>query len=320
MKPFRLVAISLALASACFGARAQTDWPQRNVRFIVAFAPAGPADIIARILGQALQDKWKQTVIVENCGGGGGNVGASQMARAPADGYSVLVTTSAFAVNLTLYNNPGYTLQDFHVVSVAATTPNIVVRAPAFAPATLTEVIAAAKTQPLSFASAGVGTTTHLAGELIFQILAKADVRHVPFTGAAPAAAATLGNHVQLAMLTISSAGEYLKSGDLKGVAVTSARRQPGFPDIPTANESGIGKVEAATDIYFLMPAKTPPEIIEKFNADVNALIADGSIDKAFAAAGVSAVSLKQREADAYVAEEARKWGDVINQTGVKVE
>ena len=320
MKALHLALIALVLASAISSARAQTDWPQRNVRFLVAFAPAGPADVIARILGQALQDKWKQTVIVENRGGGGGNVGASQVARMAPDGYTVLVTTSAFAVNLTLYDNPGYTLQDFRVASVAATTPNIIVRSPAFAPATLPEIIAAAKTQPLSFASAGVGTTTHLAGELIFQILAKADVRHVPFTGAAPAAAAALGNHVQLAVLTISSSGEHLKSGGLKGVAVTAAKRQPGFPDIPTANDAGIGKVEAATDIFFLMPAKTPPEVIEKFNADVNGLIADGTIDKAFAAAVVSPVSLKQAEADAYVAVEAKKWGDIIKQTGVKVE
>ncbi len=317
-----VVVSPVLLFAAAMGATAQAQnaWPNRNVRFIVAFAPAGPADVIGRIVGTALQEKWGQTVVIENRGGGGGNIGASTVSRAAPDGYTVLVTTSAFAVNLTLYDKPGYALNDFHVVSVAATTPDILVRSPRFAPATLPDILTASKTTPLSYSSAGIGTTTQLAGELMLRILGKSDIKHVPFTGAAPAVAAVLGDQVQLAMLTIASTAEYLLAGTLKGVAVTTDKRLKAFPEIPTATEAGLGPVIAATDIFFLMPAKTPPEILAKFNADVNALISGGSLDKAFAAAGVSAVSLTQPEADAYVAGEAKKWGDVIQQAGVKVE
>jgi tripartite-type tricarboxylate transporter receptor subunit TctC len=317
MKRFSL---ALSLAFAIVPAGAQTAWPEKPVHFIVAFAPAGPADVIGRIVGQALQDKWKQTVVIDNRGGGGGNIGASVVARAEPDGYGVLVTTSAFPVNLTLYEKPGYALSDFKTAAYAATTPNILVRSTALKQTNLPDIIAAAKTENLSYSSAGVGTTTQLAGELIFRVIAKVDVRHVPFTGAAPAANALMGGQVPLAMLTLSSAGEFIKAGSMKGVAVTTTHRVPTLPDVPTVNETGIGKVEAATDIFFFMPAKTPQAIIEKFNADVNALIKSGALDKAFAAAGVSPVTLNQAEADAYVAGEAKKWGDVIRAAGVKAE
>ncbi len=319
MKTLSSFTIFLSLVCAAPAARAQA-WPDRPVHFVVAFAPAGPADVIGRIVGQALQDKWKQTVVIDNRGGGGGNIGASVVARAEPDGYNVLVTTSAFPVNLTLYEKPGYALADFHAAAIAATTPNILVRTPSLKQTTLPEIVAAARTENFSYSSAGVGTTTQLAGELIFRIEAKVDVRHVPFTGAAPAANALMAGQVQLAMLTLSSAGEFIKAGSIKPVAITTAKRVAAFPDVPTVNETGVGKVEAATDIYFLMPAKTPMAIIEKFNADVNDLIKSGALDKAFAAAGVSPVTLSQAEADAYTVGEAKKWGDVIRATGVKAE
>lgn len=316
----RASALSLLVACSAGVARAQSSWPDRPVHFIVAFAPAGPADVIGRIVGQALQEKWKQTIVIENRGGGGGNIGAALVARAEPDGYSVLVTTSAFPVNLTLYEKPGYALADFHAAAHAATTPNIVVGSPKLKQASLADVVAAARTENFSYSSAGVGTTTQLAGELIFRVISKVDVRHVPFTGAAPAANALMGGQVPLAMLTVSSAGEFIKSGAMRGLAVTTSKRVPSLPDVPTVEETGVGKVEAATDIYFFMPAKTPPAIIEKFNADVNALIASGSLDKAFAAAGVAPVNRSRAEADAYVAAEAKKWGDVIKAAGVKAE
>ena len=318
---FRKLLVALALTPwLMVSVNAQQAWPQRNVRFVVAFAPAGPADVVARIVAQPLQDRWGQSVIVENRGGGGGNIGAQTVSRAEPDGYTILVTTSAFPVNLTLYDKPGYALSDFSAAAYVATTPNILVRSPNLKQTTLPDIVAAAKTENLSYSSAGVGTTTQLAGELMLRILGHADVRHVPFTGAAPAANAVMSGQVPLAMLTVSSAGPFIKSGLLKGVAITTAQRSADLPDVPTVEESGLGKVEAATDIFFFMPAKTPDAVVEKFNADMNALIKSGSLDKAFAAAGVTPVTPDRAAAGAYVASEVRKWGDVIRAAGVNPE
>ena len=165
MKLFRNAAV-FAACLAAFPAAAQS-WPQRNVRFVVAFAPAGPADVVARIVSPPLQEKWGQTIVVENRGGGGGNIGAQAVARAEPDGYTVLVTTSAFPVNLTLFANPGYALSDFKTAAYAATTPDILVRSPTLKYTTLQEIVAAAKTENLSFGSAGIGTTPQLAGEVL---------------------------------------------------------------------------------------------------------------------------------------------------------
>ena len=311
------LAAMTALSSA---ANAQTTWPQRNVRFVVAFAPAGPADIVARLLALQLQEKWGQSVIVENRAGGGGNVGAQAVSRADPDGYTILVSTSAFSVNLTLYDKPGYALSDFHTAAVATSSPNILVASPTLKQNTLKEIIDAAKMENFTYGSAGIGTTPHLTGELIFRIMNKVNVPHVPFTGAAPAVTATMGGQVPLAWVALPGAFEQVKSKTVKGVAIATARRIPELPDVPTVNENGIGDLEAVSVVAFYMPSKTPMDIVEKFNADVNAVIKSGVLDKGFAAAGAFPMQLNQKQADAFVAEEAKKWGDVIKQAGVRAE
>ncbi len=322
MSRIGLPAIAIAALALCSlgPARAQPAWPQRPVRLVVAFAPAGPADIVARLLASQLQEKWGQNVIVENRAGGGGNVGAQVVSRADPDGYTVLVSTSAFSVNLTLYDKPGYALSDFHTAAVATSSPNILVGSLDRQENTLRDYIESAKTQNLSYGSAGIGTTPHLTGELIFRIMNKVDVRHVPFTGAAPAVTATMGGQVPLAWVALPGAFEQVKSKTVKGIAIATARRIPELPDVPTVNESGIGDIEAVSVVAFYMPAKTPMDVVEKFNADVNAIIKSGVLDKGFAAAGAFPMQLNQREADAFVEGEAKKWGDVIKAAGVKAE
>ncbi len=163
------------------------DYPNRPVKLQVGFAPGGPADVIARIIGQKLHERWKQTVVVENRGGAGGNIAAAGVAKADPDGYTVLVTTSAFAVNQTLTKNPGYTSGDFKAAAVVASTPNLIIGAPTLKGNNLKEVIEAAKTEKMTYGTAGVGTTPHLSAERIFKLQAKVDVPHAPFTGAGPA-------------------------------------------------------------------------------------------------------------------------------------
>jgi tripartite-type tricarboxylate transporter receptor subunit TctC len=315
LKKFVVAACAIAGASGVAGA--ETNWPQRNVRLVVAFAPAGPADIVARLLAQQLQQKWGQTVLVENRAGGGGNVGAQVVSRSDPDGYTVLVSTSAFSVNLTLYDKPGYALSDFHTAAVATSSPNILVASLNLKQNTLREFIDAAKTEKLSFGSAGIGTTPHLTGELIFRIMNKVDVRHVPFTGAAPAVTATMGGQVPLAWVALPGAFEQVRSKTVKGVAIATAKR---IPELPTVNESGLGDLEAVSVVAFYMPSKTPMDVVEKFNADVNAIIRSGVLDKGFAAAGAFPMQLNQKEADAFVANEAKRWGDVVRAAGVKAE
>ena len=309
-----------AVAALSSAAMAQPAWPQRNVRLVVAFAPAGPADIVARLLAQQLQQKWGQSVIVENRAGGGGNVGAQAVSHADPDGYTILVSTSAFSVNLSLYDKPGYALSDFHTAAVATSSPNILVASPTLKQNRLKEIIDAAKTENFTYGSAGIGTTPHLTGELIFRIMNKVNVPHVPFTGAAPAVTATMGGQVPLAWVALPGAFEQVKSKTVKGVAIATAKRIPELPDVPTVNESGLGNLEAVSVVAFYMPSKTPMDIVEKFNADVNAVIKSGVLDKGFAAAGAFPMLLDQKQADAFVADEAKKWGDVIKQAGVRAE
>jgi tripartite-type tricarboxylate transporter receptor subunit TctC len=318
---FRAAGLAFAAAAVFSSAAvAQTAWPQRGVRLVVAFAPAGPADIVARLLASQLQEKWGQSVIVENRAGGGGNVGAQAVSRADPDGYTILVSTSAFSVNLTLYDKPGYALSDFHTAAVATSSPNILVASPTLKQNTLKEIIDAAKTENFTYGSAGIGTTPHLTGELIFRIMNKVNVPHVPFTGAAPAVTATMGGQVPLAWVALPGAFEQVRSKTVKGVAIATAKRIPELPDVPTVNESGLGDLEAVSVVAFYMPSKTPMDIVEKFNADVNAVINSGVLDKGFAAAGAFPMRLNQKQADAFVADEARKWGDVIKQAGVRAE
>ncbi len=311
---------ALALLALAPDARAQDAWPTRNVRFVVAFAPAGVADPIGRFVGQALQEKWGQTVVVENRAGAGGNLGASVVARSEPDGHSVLVTTSGFSVNLSLYEKPGYAFSDFQTAAVAGTSPNIIVAAPGLKENTLPEIIAAAKAGKFSYGSAGVGTTPHLSAEQIFNVLGKADVSHAPFTGAGPAIAALMGNHLQLAVVALPGAIEQVKAGGVKGVALTTAERRADLPNIPTVRETGVGDVVTATNILFLMPAKTPAHIVAKFNADMNEIIKAGRLDKQFAAAGVTPMVLDQKQAHAFIGEEIAKWAGVVKAANIKQE
>ncbi len=295
-------------------------YPTRNVRFIVAFAPSGIGDIIGRVVGQALGDRWGQSVIVENRGGGGGNIGAVLASRAEPDGYTVLVTTSAFTVNLSLYDKPGYSLSDFKVAGVPATSPNIIVAVPDLPYNTLPQVLEASKHENMSFGTAGIGTTPHLTGEQIFRLIGHTDVRHVPFTGAGPAVAATMGGHVPLAVVALPAALEQVKSGLVKGIAIATEQRLPELPNVPTVRESGVGDVTGATMVAFLMPARTPQAIVEKFNADLNAVVKSGVLNTAFANAGALPLQLNLAQAQDYVEEEIAKWGAVVRAAGIKAE
>jgi len=312
-------ALSAAMASQSAPASAQA-YPDRPVKLQVAFAPSGPADLIARIIGQKLSEVWKQSVVVENRGGAGGNIAAAAVAKTDPDGYNILVTTSAFAVNQTLTKNPGYTADDFKAVVVVASTPNLIIGAPSLKGNNLKEVIEAAKTEKMTYGTAGVGTTPHLSAERIFKLQSKVDIPHAPFTGAGPAMQAVAGGHIPLASVAMSTAVENVKAGQVKGLAVTSKERVKSLPNVPTARELGLGEEDDTTWVVFFVPSKTPQAVIDKINADVDAILKEPSTQEQLERIGFMAVGGSVKSAEDYVQAETKRWGDIIRSIGLEAK
>lgn len=318
----RLLGVA-ALAIACGASSAPVSaqtYPSQSVRLLVAFAPGGPADIIARIVGQKLTERWHQPVVIENRGGAGGNIAAMQAAKAEPNGTTILVTTSAFAVNPSLSSKAGYAPDEFRVAIIAATTPNLIVGAPNLPFTTLADAIKAAKTQPMTYGTAGIGTTPHLSAEKIFSLVAKVPIVHTPFTGAGPALNSVAGGHTPIASVALPAAVELVKGGQVKALAVTSNERIAALPDVPTAREQGLADDEDATWVAFFLPAKTPSMVIDKINADVNAVVSDKEVQQQLDKIGFRAVGGSVDQADRYVKSEIVKWGDVIRKLDLKLD
>lgn len=316
--------LGVAAMAVAWGAQmecvsAQT-YPSQSVRLLVAFAPGGPADIIARIVGQKLTERWHQPVVIENRGGAGGNIAAVQAAKAEPNGTTILVTTSAFAVNPSLSSKAGYAPDEFRVAIIAATTPNLIVGAPNLPFATLADAIKAAKSQPMTYGTAGIGTTPHLSAEKIFTLVAKVPIVHTPFTGAGPALNSVAGGHTPIASVALPAAVELVKGGQVKALAVTSNERIAALPDVPTAREQGLADDEDATWVAFFLPAKTPSAVIDKINADVNAVVSDKDVQQQLDKIGFRAVGGSVDQADRYVKSEIVKWGDVIRKLDLKLD
>ena len=318
MKRFFIV-VALLCSAAAF---AQTPYPDKPVRFIVAFAPGGPADIIARLIGQKLGDAWAQSVVIENRPGAGGNIATRLVAKAAADGYTILVNTSAFAVNPSLSKDAGYDPErDFIPVVLIASSPNLIVAAPSLKAETLRDVIALGKAGTrLNYGSAGAGTTPHLSAEYLFRVLANTPVVHVPFTGAGPALNAAMGGQVELASVAMPAAVSMVKSGKVKGLVVTSSRRVSVLPEVPTVAESGFPGFEDYTWVALFLPAGTPGPISARINASVNAVLATPDTRERLDALGFEPMGGSMQEFNRYLGDELRKWAKVVRETGAKGE
>ncbi|MDB5616753.1 tripartite tricarboxylate transporter substrate-binding protein [Tardiphaga sp.] len=319
-RPALAALFAAATIAAVVPANAQQPYPSQPVKLVVAFAPGGPADLIARILGQKLNEHWKQPVVIENRGGAGGNIAAGVVAKMEPNGYNVLVTTSAFAVNPSLSSKAGYNPADFNTAIVAATTPNLIVGAPGLKAKTLRDVIEASKTENFTYGTAGVGTTPHLSAEKIFRLNAKVTIVHAPFTGAGPALNSVMGGHTALASVALPAAMELVKGGQVKALAVTSRDRMMSLPGVPTARELGLSDDEDATWVAFLVPAATPPAIVEKLNDDINMALADAGVREQFERIGFSAIGGTSAESQTYVRSEISKWGEIIRKLDLKQE
>ena len=295
-------------------------WPDRTVRLAVAFAPAGPADLVARIVGDRLSQVWGQAAVIENRAGAGGNIGAQLVARARPDGLTALVTTSAFAVNPSLSRNAGYRPEELVAAALMASTPNLLAVRPDSPARDIAGLIEMARRQPLNFGTAGVGTTPHLSAERLFRLLAKVDAQHIPFTGAGPALTAVLGGQLELASVALPAAMEMVRGGGIRALAVTGARRSAALPEVPTLEEQGFPGVDDVTWTAMFFPAATPGAIVTKANADVELALADPATRRRLEAVGFDAMGGSVDAAAAYVATETRRWGEVVRAVGITLD
>ena len=322
----RRAALSLAATLAILAphaARAADAYPAKPVRFVVAFPPGGGTDIIARAIAQKLAERIAQQVVVDNRPGAGGNIGTDIVAKSAPDGYTMLMGSAGpLAINASLFGKmPFDPIKDLAPVTLAASTPNVLVVHPSLRVATVKELIALAKARPgeINFASSGHGTPAHLAGEL-FNSMAGVKMVHVPYKGAAPALADLLGGQVQLMFSTMPPALPHVKDGKLRALAVTSAKRSPAAPDLPTLDEIALPGFEANTWHGVVVPAGTPATIVARLNREIVAILHLPDVVERFSSQGAEALGSTPEEFAAYIRSETLKWAKAVRDSGAKAE
>jgi len=304
-------------------AAAQQGYPVKPVRIIVPVSAGGATDIVARALGQQLASTWKEQVLVDNRPGGGSNIGFEVVARAAADGYTLLLAQPAFTVNVSLYKRLAYDpIRDFAAVTLVGTGANVLVVHPSLAAHSLKDLIALAKAKPgqLTFASSGNGTTPHLSGELL-KSMAGVEIQHVPYKGAPQAATDLLGGHVAMAFVSLASVVPQINAKKLRALAVTSEKRSPLMPDLPTFAEAGLPGYEVSGWFGILAPAGTPRNIVERVYAAIAAALAHPEFVQTLAASGIEAEKSDSPEAfTAFLRAEIGKWAKVVKASGARAE
>ncbi len=300
---------------------AAQDYPAKPITFIVAFAAGGVADGIGRMIAQKLGETLKQTIVVENRGGAGGNLAARQVATAAPDGYTILVTTTALAINETLHRNKGFAANDLETVAIVASSPEAFAVGKASPSTSLAEFLAAAKGKTVNFGSAGVGSGSHIAAEYFFKEIAKVPATHVPFQGGAPAINAAVGNHIDLLSITLGGGlVAQVRSGALKGLGVMSDKRVDTMKDVPTFAETGFAGFQAASWVGLFVPAKTPADVVSKLNGAVDAIVKQPDFQQRLAALGFDPVTGDQAAAARRFKDDVGEWGKRVNALGMKIE
>jgi tripartite-type tricarboxylate transporter receptor subunit TctC len=318
-----LLVLLLAATFAALPAFPQA-YPSKPIRFVVPFPPGGPLDIMARGVSQKLHESWGQPVVVENRPGAGGGIGAELVARSPGDGYTWLMgAVSTHAINPSLYTKVAYDPQkDFVPVALVAQVPNILVVHPSLPIRSVRELIEYAKAKPatLSFGSGSTGSTGHLAGEL-FKTMAGIEMVHIPYKGGAPAMADLLAGQTQLMFDNLANALAQVKTGKLRALAVTSAKRAPAMPDLPTIAEAGLPGFDLTTWFGVFVPAGTPRELVVKLNGAIGTALASPELTERLAAMGtVPPENNTPEDFAAFVRSEAEKYAKVVKDSGAKVD
>ena len=320
----RASAALLACLPLCFAAttaHAQDDgYPNKPVRIVVPFAAGGSTDVVARLLADKLAVEFKQPFVVDNRAGAGGNIGADAVAKAPADGYTLLMaTTGILSINGYLYNNMSYdALRDFAPVSYTSLITNILVVSPKIPVRSVSELVALAKSKPgvLSFASSGVGSSTHLSGEL-FKAMAGINILHVPYRGSSQALTDVISGQVTMTFDNAPSSIGFIQQGKLRALAVTSTKRLPNLPEVPTMDEAGIKGYESLSWSGIVAPAATPKPVIAKLNQAIDRILKTEEIKRRLAGLGVEPVGGPPEAFVRHIRSESDKWGKLIKSANI---
>jgi tripartite-type tricarboxylate transporter receptor subunit TctC len=327
MRNNTLRAASAALAAFTFAwtapAAAQPSYPAKAIRYVVPFPAGGPLDIVARAIGMELNKAWNQPVIIDNRPGAGGNIGADLVAKSPADGYTILMgAVSTHAINVALYSKLPYDpVKDFAPVTLITSVPNVLVLHPSVPAHTVKELIALAKARPgqLNFASGSTGSAGHLAGEL-FKSMAGVEMTHIPYKGAAPAVIDLIAGHVTLMFDNLSSALPNIKAARVRALAVTTLKRSPLLPQLPTISESGLRGFDVSTWFGIFAPAGTPPDVVARLNAEVARILHTPEMRARLAALGAEPIGNKPEEFAAFIKTEIPKYAQVVKASGAKAD
>ena len=313
-----LTGIGLTLFASMVGAQ---PYPSKPIRMLVAFPPGGPVDIIARLIGPKMSETLGQPVVVENKVGASGNVATAEVAKSAHDGYTLLAHSSAYAVNPTLFSNPGYDpVKDLLAIAVVAQQANIILVNSSFPAKTLDELKKAMAQDKLAFASPGAGTTPHLTAENLFHVRWKADVTHIPFKGAGPMIPAVLGGEPPIGCMAGSAPMANIKAGKLRALAVSSGKRLAQLPDVPTLTELGYTGMEDYTWVGVFAPAGTPADVVQKLNDAILRIANDAEMKKRLDAVAFDVTAAPLRETSDYLKSEVAKWARVVRETGAKVD
>ena len=317
----RKTIISALALLAALPAWAQ-DWPAKPVRFIVPYPPGGGTDVIARIVQPALSEALKQQIVIENRGGAGGALGTGEAAHAAPDGYTFLFTLSSHTINPILYKLNYDTERDFAPVTLIVSVPQLITTQPGSPIHNMADVVKMAKDKPgaLNFGSVGNGTPSHIAGELL-KLKTSIDIVHIPYKGGGPAVADTLGGQVSLSIVTMPAAISHVRSGKLRALAVTTLKRNPGAPEIPTVAEA-LKIPDYEVDSWYAMfaPAKTPAAIISRMQKEVARVIQQPEVKQKLLEQGGDTVGSSPEQLDRVVKGELKKWAEVVRAAKIKVE
>lgn len=314
-----IAACSFAFAVPLAGIAAQ-GYPERPIRFIVPFPPGGGNDIVGRIVAQKLAEGLKQTVVVDNRGGAGGTIGTDMTAKAPADGYTMLVNNISLAVNATLIPKLPYdTLRQLAPVSIIGRQPNILVVHPGVKAKNVKELLDLARAKPggVNYGSGGIGTASHLATELL-QLSTGTKMTHIPYKGLGPALVDLMGGRTEFIISTMASALPQLKAGKLRALAATTVKRSAFFPEVPTMIESGVAGYDFTTWYALVVPAGVPKPVMARLNSELKAIAEMPAVKEQFSAQGLETAHTGSDEAQKYLTAEVAKWGKVIKASGAK--
>ena len=315
---FRSACAAILLALASLAAQAQ-GYPSQTVRIIVGFPPGGTTDVIARLIAQELTESLGKAVVVENRPGASGTIGSGIAAKSAPDGHTLVLVPSTHGTAPALYASLPYEEKDFAPAALVGTTPYVLVVHPSMAPTNMAQLLAYLKQNPgkVEYASSSPGTGQHLAGELL-QRMAGVSIVHIPYKGTGALMPDLLAGRVPMMFENIAIMTPYIKKGTLRAIAISSVKRTPLLPDVPTVAETGLAGFEVLGWFALLAPAKTPPEVIRRLNNDVNAAIARPAIVTRFAELGAEPLGGPPDQAAAFIRGEQEKWGKIIRDAGIK--